>query len=193
MTDRTKLRRRSQRGSHDRSVIEAILDEALVCHVACTTPHCTIVLPTAHVRVNDRLFIHGATANGLLRALADGADACVAVTLLDALVLAKSAFHHSVNYRSVVLFGRGEVITDDATKRRALDALLDKMAPERSTRCRPPTEAELGATLVIAFPIDEASAKIRTGPPIDDAEDQALPHWAGLIPLVTTRGAPVDA
>jgi uncharacterized protein len=192
VTDRTKLHRRANRGSHDRAVIDAILDEALVCHIGFAAPS-PVVLPTTHVRLGDQLYVHGAVANHMLASVAKGLEACVTVTLLDGLVLAKSAFHHSVNYRSVVVFGRGLAVTDVAEKRRALDALIDKLHTGRSQACRAPTDAELGATLVIAFSISEASAKIRVGPPIDDEEDMALPYQAGVIPLVTTRGELVPA
>ena len=192
--ERTQLRRRAQRGSHDRGVIEAILAEALICHVAFTADHGPMVLPTTHVRVGDLLYIHGSAVNAMMTNLATGIDACVAVTLLDALVLARTAFHHSVNYRSVVVFGRGRRVDDNAEKLAALAALIDKVVPERSTACRAPNAKELAATQLIALPITEASAKIRTGPPVpDDGEDATLPFWAGVIPLVTTRGTPIPA
>jgi hypothetical protein len=191
--DRTRLRRRPQRGSHDRAVIDAIIDEALVCHFACTTSHGPLVLPTTHVRVGDQLFVHGSAVSGILTTLATGVDACVAITLLDALVLARSAFHHSVNYRSVVAFGRASLVNDPVVKRDVLAALVDKVEPGRSVRCRPPDEKELAATAVVAMSLAEASAKIRTGPPIDDEEDARLPYWSGIIPLTTLRGERVPA
>jgi nitroimidazol reductase NimA-like FMN-containing flavoprotein (pyridoxamine 5'-phosphate oxidase superfamily) len=194
VTPRTTLRRRAGRGSHDRAEIDAILDEALVCHVAFVADGAPVVIPTAFVRVGDHLYLHGAVANRMLGALAAGAEASIAVTLLDGLVLARTAFHHSMNYRSVVLFGRGAVIEAPADKARVLDALLDRLAPGRSRASRPADAAELAATLVIAFPIAEASAKARRGPPLpDEGADAALPYWAGVIPLVTTRGAPIPA
>lgn len=186
-TDRSRVRRRAQRGTYDDAVIHAILDEALVCHVALPGPR---VIPTTHVRIDDALYLHGSTANHLLTTLARGAEACIAVTLLDALVLGRTAMHHSVNYRSVVLFGRGRLVTDEDEQRRALAALLDKVAPQRSRHCRPPDDRELAATQVIAFPITEASAKIRAAPPLVDDADLALPYWSGLIPLATVRGTP---
>ena len=192
--DRTRLRRKPQRGSHDRAVIDEIVDEALVCHFACVTPHGPLVLPTTHVRIGDHLFVHGSAVSGLLTMLGTGVDACVAITLLDALVLARTAFHHSVNYRSVVAFGRASVVDDPAAKRAALAALIDKIERGRSERCRPPNDKELAATSVIEMPLTTASAKIRTGPPIpDDPEDAELPYWAGIVPLVTTRGEPIAA
>jgi uncharacterized protein len=192
--DRTHLRRKPQRGSHDRAVIDAIVDEALVCHFACVTPHGPLVLPTTHVRVGDQLFVHGSAVSGILTTLATGTDACVAITLLDALVLARTAFHHSVNFRSVVVFGRASLVTDPVVKRTALDALVDKVEPGRSAQCRPPNDKELAATSVVAMSLAEASAKIRTGPPLpDDPEDVALPYWAGIIPIVTQRGERITA
>ncbi len=190
-TERTRLRRKPARGSHDRAVIDAILDEAIVCHVAFPGP---VVLPTTHVRVGDTLYLHGSAASRMLQQLASGCDVCVAVTLLDALVLARSAMHHSVNYRSVILFGRARAVEDRTEKLAALAALIDHAVPGRSAACRPPNDKELAATLVIALPIAEASAKARTGPPLpDDPEDAALPFWAGVIPLETVRRPAIPA
>jgi nitroimidazol reductase NimA-like FMN-containing flavoprotein (pyridoxamine 5'-phosphate oxidase superfamily) len=182
------------RGSHDRAVIDAILDEALVCHVGFTTERGPFVIPTLHVRIDDRLYFHGAAANHMLGSLAGGIDACVAVTLLDALVLARTAFHHSVNYRSVVMFGRAVLVEDRAAKCAALAALVDRVAPGRSAACRPPSVNELAATSVLGLEIAEASAKIRRGPPVpDEGDDAMLPYWAGVIPLEVSRGVPVPA
>lgn len=197
-TDRTRLRRKPQRGAHDRATIDAIVDEALVCHLAVGTARGPLVLPTTHVRVGDHLYVHGSAVNGIMTGHAEGDDrgfdACVAITLLDALVLARTAFHHSVNYRSVVVFGRATPVTDRGTKLAALAALIDKVEPGRSAACRPPNDKELAATSVLSLLLAEASAKIRTGPPLpDDGEDAHLPYWAGLIPLVTTRGARISA
>jgi uncharacterized protein len=190
--DRTQLHRRAQRGSHDRAVIEAIVDEALVCHVAFVADHGPVVIPTTHVRIGDQLYIHGSAINAMMTTLSAGVDACVAITLLDALVLARTAFHHSVNYRSVVVFGRAHRVTDMTEKLAAFAALIDKVDPGRSKACRPPNAKEAAATQVIAMSITEASAKIRSGPPVaDDAEDALLPYWSGVIPLVTTRGTPI--
>jgi nitroimidazol reductase NimA-like FMN-containing flavoprotein (pyridoxamine 5'-phosphate oxidase superfamily) len=191
MTDRTTLRRKPARGSHDRAVIDAILDEAIVCHVAFPGP---VVLPTTHVRVGDTLYLHGSAANHMLKTLAGGCEVCVAVTLLDALVLARAAMHHSVNYRSVVIFGRARAVEDRTEKLAALAALIDHVVPGRSAACRPPNDKELRATMVIALPVIEASAKIRSGPPLpDDEEDAALPFWAGVIPLETIRRPAIPA
>lgn len=199
-TERTRLRRKPARGSHDRAVIDAILDEAIVCHVAFpgSAVHGPgagpVVLPTTHVRVGDQLYLHGSAASHMLRTLAGCVEVCVAVTLLDGIVLARAAMHHSVNYRSVILFGRARAVEDRTEKLAALAALLDHVVPGRSAACRPPNEKELTATLVIAIPIGEASAKVRSGPPLpDDDEDAALPYWAGVIPLATVRGQPISA
>jgi len=194
VTDRTKVRRKPQRGSHERAVIDAILDEALICHVAFVTEHGPVVIPTTHVRVEDSIYIHGSAASHMLRSLGDGIAVSVCVTLLDALVLSRTAFHHSVNYRSVVMFGTAVPVDDSAQKLAALAALIDRVSPNRSAACRPPNAKELLATSVLALPITEASAKIRSGPPLaDEGEDQALPYWAGTIPLVTSRGTPLNA
>ncbi|HEX4451255.1 MAG TPA: pyridoxamine 5'-phosphate oxidase family protein [Kofleriaceae bacterium] len=193
-TDRTRLRRKPQRGSHDFAAIAAICDEALVCHIAFTSSHGPVVIPTTFVRVGDQLYVHGSAASRMLESLAEGGPACIAITLLDGLVLAKTALHHSANYRSVVAFGRGREITERADKLAALAALLDKVEPGRSTACRPPNDKELAATMVIAFPLAEASAKTRSGGPLPgDAEDEHLPYWAGTIPIVMTRGSRIDA
>jgi uncharacterized protein len=189
-TDRTRLRRKADRGRHDRDTVDAILDEALVCHVGFAVDGRTWVVPTAHVRVDDDLYLHGASGNFALRTLASGVDVCVTVTLLDGLVLARSAFHHSMNYRSVLLFGRADPVVETAEKERALLALVEHMQPGRTGDTRLPTAEELRATLVVRLPISEGSAKVRTGPPIDDPADLALDHWAGVIPLALVRGEP---
>jgi hypothetical protein len=191
VTPRTTLRRRAGRGSHDRDLIHAILDEGLVCHVGFVDGGQPFVLPTTYARVGDRILLHGSTANRMLRALAGGAPACVTVTLLDGLVLARSAFHHSMNYRSVVLLGTATAVEDRGPKRAALEAVVEHVAPGRSRASRPPSDVEVDGTLVVAFPIAEASAKVRSGPPADDAEDLLLPHWAGVLPLRLAPGEPV--
>jgi nitroimidazol reductase NimA-like FMN-containing flavoprotein (pyridoxamine 5'-phosphate oxidase superfamily) len=194
VTDRTRVRRKPGLGSHERAVIDAILDEGLVCHVAFAAGGSPVVLPTTHVRVDDAIYVHGSAASHMLRTLAGGVEVAVAVTLLDGLVLARTAFHHSVNYRSVVLFGRATLVEDPALKRRALGALVDKLVAGRSAACRPPDDAELAATKVLALPIEEASAKVRSGPPVpDEGDDAALPYWAGVVPVELVRGAPVAA
>jgi nitroimidazol reductase NimA-like FMN-containing flavoprotein (pyridoxamine 5'-phosphate oxidase superfamily) len=184
---RTTVRRKAERASYDREVVHAILDEALICHVGFESEHGPVVLPTMHARVDDTLYLHGAVGNAMLRTLAAGAPVCVTVTLLDGLVLARSAFHHSMNYRSVVVFGVPTAVEDPERKSAALEALIERIHPGRWTEARPPDDGELRQTLVVALPLDEASAKIRTGPPIDDAEDYALDVWAGVIPLETRR------
>jgi nitroimidazol reductase NimA-like FMN-containing flavoprotein (pyridoxamine 5'-phosphate oxidase superfamily) len=178
-----------ERGVYDPATIEALLDEALICHVGVVVDGAPVVLPTVHARRDRTLYLHGARANAMLRA-ADGAEVCVTATLVDGLVLARSAFHHSVNYRSVVVRGRGRAVTDPAEQRSAMEAIVEHVAPGRSAETRAPSEAELRATLTLAVPLEEASAKVRTGPPIDEPEDHALPHWAGVLPLTVVAGAP---
>ena len=182
-TDRTRIHRLPERGNYDRATIDAILDEALICHVGFVVEGRPVVIPTIHARVGDHLYFHGSPAAGMLRTLRGGLDACVTVTLLDGLVLARSAFHSSMNYRSVVVFGKAEEVSDRDEKLRVLEALVEHVCRGRSADARGPSEMELKQTLVLRVPIDEASAKIRTGPPKDDAEDYALPIWAGVLPL----------
>jgi nitroimidazol reductase NimA-like FMN-containing flavoprotein (pyridoxamine 5'-phosphate oxidase superfamily) len=189
-TPRTTFKRLAYRGTHDRAVVHAILDEALVCHVAFTHGGQPALIPTAYARQGDRLLLHGSSGNRMLRALADGGDICICVTLLDGIVFARSAFHHSVNYRSVVVYGRAHEIADLNEKREALRVIVEHVAPGRSEVIRPPTDAEVVMTKVIAVPIVEASAKVRTGPPIDDEPDYALPVWAGVLPSTLTFGTP---
>jgi len=190
-TNRTSLRRKKERGTYDRAAIDAILDEGFICHVGFSDGGSTYVIPTAYARLGDRLVMHGASANHTLRALASGVPACVTVTLLDGIVFARSAFHHSMNFRSVVLFGEGASVDAVEEKRAAVLAIVDHVAPGRSGESRPPTDAELRSTRVVSFPIAEASAKIRTGGPIDDDEDLGLPLWAGVVPLSLTAAEPV--
>jgi nitroimidazol reductase NimA-like FMN-containing flavoprotein (pyridoxamine 5'-phosphate oxidase superfamily) len=193
ITDRTQLRRKAERGSHDRAVIDAILDEALVCHVGVVVEGQPFVIPTAFARVGGLLYLHGAAANHALRAMASGAESCVTVSLLDGLVLARSAFHHSLNYRSVVIFGKGRKVDDDDEKLAAVLAIVEHLVPGRSADSRPPTAQELRATLVVALRLDEASAKIRTGDPIEDPDDLGLGYWAGVVPLGLAVGEPSPA
>lgn len=191
-TGRTTLKRLPARGEYDRDVVYRILDEAFVCHVGFVADGKPVVIPTSFGRIDDDLYIHGSAASRMLRSLAEGIDACVTVTLIDGLVLARSAFHHSINYRSVVVFGRALVVNDPEERMRALRALTDHIvSEERWKDVRPPNESELRATLVLKLPLTEVSAKIRTGPPIDDEEDYSLPIWAGVVPLTQTAGAPV--
>jgi hypothetical protein len=190
-TPRTTVRRLPDRARYDRETVHAILDEGLVCHVGFVDEGQPFVIPSAYARVDDRLVIHGSAASRMMKALAAGGPACVTVTLLDGLVLARSGFHHSMNYRSVVVLGRAAEIADPGEKRRALDAIVEHVAPGRLPSVRPPSESELRASRVVALSLDEASAKVRTGPPKDDEADYALPVWAGELPLRVEPLAPV--
>lgn len=180
-TPRTTVRRKPGRGAYDRETIEAILDEGFLCNVAVVVDGRPLVLPTAYARDGEWLYLHGARNNALLRAVLHG-EACVSVTLLDGLVLARSVLHHSMNYRSVVLFGQGEEIVEREEKFAAMRSIVEQIIPGRWEDARLPTDAEVEATLVIRVPIDECSAKVRTGPPIDDDADMQLPVWAGVLP-----------
>ena len=191
VTDRTRVRRLPKRGHYETETIHAILDEALICHVGFVVEGSPVVIPTIHWRDGDTLYLHGSAASRMLRSLRDGIDACVTVTLLDGLVLARSAFHHSMNYRSVIVFGKAREVTDAGEKLRALDALVEHVVRGPSKEARPANEKELRQTLVLAIPLSEASAKIRTGGPVDDEEDYALPVWAGVLPLTLTPGEPL--
>jgi hypothetical protein len=189
-TARTKLRRLPKRGSFGRQTVYEILDEGFVCHVGFVLEGQPFVIPTAYGRVGDTLYLHGAKASRMLKALAAGGEVCVTVTLVDGLVLARSAFHHSINYRSVVVFGRARPVEDEAEKNAALEAFTEHVMRGRWAEVRWPTPAELAATGVVALPLAEASAKVRTGPPVDDEEDYALPVWAGVLPLSVEPGEP---
>ena len=191
-TDRTKVRRLPSRGAYDRETIYAILDEALICHVGFVADGQPFVIPTIHWRDGDTLYFHGSAASRMLRTLRSGVDACVTVTLLDGLVMARSAFHHSMNYRSVVVFGNAREVAEREEKLRALERLVEHIAPGRSAEVRGPSESELRQTLVLALPLYEASAKIRTGPPVDDADDYKLPVWAGVVPLALVKGEGIE-
>jgi nitroimidazol reductase NimA-like FMN-containing flavoprotein (pyridoxamine 5'-phosphate oxidase superfamily) len=188
---RVRLRRKRERGSYDRAVIDAILDEALIAHLGIADESGQpIVIPTLHARGGDLVYCHGSVASRTLRALAAGARVCLTVSLIDGLVLARSAMHHSANYRSAVLLGTARSVEEPAEKLAALRAVVEHIVPGRWGEIRPPSENELTATAVIAIPIEEASAKVRTGAPIDDEEDYALRAWAGVIPLSIAAGAP---
>jgi nitroimidazol reductase NimA-like FMN-containing flavoprotein (pyridoxamine 5'-phosphate oxidase superfamily) len=190
-TTRTKLRRLPKRGAHDRPTIDAILDEALISHVGFVHDGRPAVIPTLHARVGDEVLIHGSAASRMLRALATGIDLCLTATLIDGLVLARSAFHHSVNYRSVVLYGTAQLVSEPEEREAALHAFTERLLPGRWDEIRWPTRKELKATTVLRLPIEEGSAKVRSGPPIDDEPDYALDVWAGVVPLTLTRGEPV--
>jgi uncharacterized protein len=188
-TTRTKLRRKASRGSHERATIETILDEALVCHVGVVDGSTPVVTPTLHVRVGSTIYLHGSAASRTLRG-ARGAEICLTATLVDALVLARAVMHHSANYRSAMVFGVGELVEDEGEKLRALEALVEKLVPGRWADARQPTAKELRATAVLRLPLEEASAKIRSGPPLDDEEDMGLPVWAGVVGLRTVAARP---
>ena len=191
LTKRSTLKRLPKRGVYERESVYQILDEGLICHVGFAVEGQPFVIPTGYARSGDTLYIHGSQASRMLRALKGGIDVCVTVTLLDGMVMARSAFHHSMNYRSVVVFGKAVAVEDGTEKLEALRALTEHLAPGRWDEVRQPTEGEMRATLVLALPLEEASAKVRTGPPSDDEEDYALPVWAGVVPLSVSAGAPV--
>ncbi|MFN0087238.1 MAG: pyridoxamine 5'-phosphate oxidase family protein [Blastocatellia bacterium] len=190
-TAKTTLKRLPQRGSFDRETVYRILDEAFVCHVGFSVDGQPFVIPTAYGRVGDTLYIHGSAASRMMRSLSGGIPVCVTVTLVDGLVLARSAFHHSINYRSVVIFGTATLVEEEAGKHAALRAFTDHIIPGRWEEVREPNAQELKATTVLSLPLTEVSAKIRTGEPKDDEEDMAIPVWAGELPLLTRTGAPI--
>jgi nitroimidazol reductase NimA-like FMN-containing flavoprotein (pyridoxamine 5'-phosphate oxidase superfamily) len=179
---RIRITREPQRGRYDRETIDAILDEALLCHLGFAVDGQPYVIPTLHARVGDIVYVHGSAASRMLKQLAGGARVCLTVTLFDGLVLARSVFNHSVNYRSVVVFGTATLIEGDE-KREALRALTEQLAPGRWDEARQPTAKELKATWILSLPLDEASAKVRTGPEEDEPEDERLPVWAGVVPV----------
>ncbi|HVN85164.1 MAG TPA: pyridoxamine 5'-phosphate oxidase family protein [Candidatus Binatia bacterium] len=190
-TARTRLHRRSERGRYDRATLYAILDEGLVCHVGFVSDHQPYVIPTTYARRGDDLYIHGSAASRMLRTLADEIPVCATVTLLDGLVLARSAFHHSMNYRSAMVLGAATAVLDPNERLAALEAIVDHVLKARWSQVRPPSPQELKATAVLRLPLNEASAKIRSGPPLDDEDDLAVPCWAGEIPLRLVAGSPV--
>lgn len=190
-TPRSTVKRIADRGVYDRSAIYRILDEALLCHVGFIDDGQPYVLPTIHARIDDALYLHGSQASRMLSALAGGAPACVTVTLLDGIVVARSAFHSSMNYRSVVVLGSFREVTDTGEKSAAFEAIVRQVIPGRWDDVRRPTENESNATGVLVIPLNETSAKVRTGPPSDDDADYALPHWAGVIPMELTPGTPI--
>jgi nitroimidazol reductase NimA-like FMN-containing flavoprotein (pyridoxamine 5'-phosphate oxidase superfamily) len=190
-SERSRVRRIPARASYDREVVDRILDEGLVAHVGVVTDEQPFVIPMVYARQGDQLLLHGAPASRLLKQGSAGTPMCATVTLLDGLVLARSAFHHSLNYRSVVVLGRAHLVVDEATKLAALTAFLEHIAPGRSRESRPPNAKELAGTTVIALPIEEVSAKSRSGDPVEDEEDLALPHWAGQLPLTMVAGTAI--
>jgi nitroimidazol reductase NimA-like FMN-containing flavoprotein (pyridoxamine 5'-phosphate oxidase superfamily) len=190
-SERVRVRRKRERASYDRAVIDAILDEALIAHLGIVDDEGQpFVIPTLHARKGDVVYCHGSSASRTLRALAAGARVCLTVSLIDGLVLARAAMHHSANYRSAMVIGGATLVEDPQEKRVALEAVVEHIVPGRVADVRAPTENELKATSVLALRIDEASAKVRSGGPTDDEEDYALPTWAGVIPLITSAGAP---
>ena len=189
-TSQTRLKRLPKRGHHDQETIHAILDEAMVCHLGFVLDEQPCVIPTLLIREANSVFIHGSRVSRMLKHLASGASACLTVTLLDGLVLARSGFHHSANYRSVVIYGNG-VAVDGDRKREILDRFVESLVPGRLEDIRTATRKEINATTVIEFPLDEVSAKIRSGPPVDDDEDYDLPVWAGELPMELRPGPPI--
>jgi nitroimidazol reductase NimA-like FMN-containing flavoprotein (pyridoxamine 5'-phosphate oxidase superfamily) len=190
-TRRTIVRRLPKRGSYDRTTIDAILDEALICHLGFVHDGQPYVIPTGFARDGDTIFVHGSPASRMLRTLSTGVPVCLTVTLLDGMVVARSAFHSSMNYRSVVILGTATPVTERDRKLDAMHTLVDTLIPERWGDLRPITEKELRATLILEIPLREASAKVRTGGPNDDEDDYALPIWAGVIPFALTASPPV--
>jgi nitroimidazol reductase NimA-like FMN-containing flavoprotein (pyridoxamine 5'-phosphate oxidase superfamily) len=189
--DRVRVRRAPHKGRYDRASIDAILDRGLVAHLAFVDGDQPCCIPMLYARVDDRILVHGSSASRAMRTLAGGAAACLTVTTVHGLVLARSAFEHSANYESAVVFGRFEVVEDPAERLAAFEAFTEKVLPGRWSEVRPPNRKELKATILLALAIDEASAKVRTGPPNDDdSEDAALETWAGVVPIVTAFGSP---
>src|SRR5688572_9093572 len=190
-TERTRVKRLPNRGAYDRETIYAILDAGFICHVGYVMDGQPYVIPTGYARIGDDLYIHGSSASRMLRNLSQGVDVCVTVTLVDGLVLARSAFHHSVNYRSVVILGKAVLVKDPDEKGKALEAFTEHVIPGRWPEIRWPNDLELKATSVLKLPVDEASAKVRTGGPKDDDEDYEMNVWAGVVPIGTKVGDPI--
>lgn len=190
--EKNSIKRLPKRGYYDRETIYRILDEALICHVGFVEAGQPYVIPINFARLGDTIVLHGAKASRLLKHVADGNPVCVEATIVDGLVLARSVFHHSVNYRSVVLFGRGRLVTHEQEKLAALEAVTEHLVPGRWKEARLPSQKELNATSVVSLRIEDASAKVRIGPPVDDEEDYALPVWAGVLPLCLSAESPVQ-
>ena len=190
-TERTQVKRLPKRGHYDRETVHKILDEAFVCHVGFVVDGQPYVIPTNFGRVGDTVYLHGSAASRMLRTLSGGIPVCVTVTLVDGLVLARSAFHHSVNYRSVVILGTAKLVEDPTEKMEALRLFTEHIMKGRWNEIRWPNEQELKGTTVLALPLEEVSAKVRVGGPVDDEEDYSLPVWAGVLPLSQTKGAPI--
>ena len=190
-TQRTKVRRLSKRAVYDKERVHAILDEGFICHVGFAQAGQPFVIPTLYARSGETLYMHGSGASRMLKTLAEGVEVCVTVTLVDGFVLARSAFHHSMNYRSVTVFGRARRVTGMAERLEALRLITDHIVPQRWDEVRGPNELEMKQTLVLALPLEDVAAKIRVGPPVDDEEDYALPIWAGVVPIHTQLGTPL--
>jgi nitroimidazol reductase NimA-like FMN-containing flavoprotein (pyridoxamine 5'-phosphate oxidase superfamily) len=190
-TQRTKVRRLSKRAVYDKAQVHAILDEGFLCHVGFTRDSQPIVIPTLYARLGETLYLHGSGASRMLQTLAEGVEVCLTVTLVDGYVLARSAFHHSMNYRSVTVLGRARLVTELAERMTALRVITDHIVPGRWDEVRGPNELEMKQTVVLALPLEEVAAKVRMGPPVDDEEDYALPVWAGVVPIHTQLGEPV--
>jgi nitroimidazol reductase NimA-like FMN-containing flavoprotein (pyridoxamine 5'-phosphate oxidase superfamily) len=191
-TPRTRVVREAQRGVYDRETVYRILDEGFLCHVGFVVDGQPFVIPTSYGRKEDSLYIHGSAASRMLRQLKESVPVCLTVTLLDGLVLARSVFNHSMNYRSVVVLGKATLVDDSQEKLAALHAISEHIIPGRWAEVRQPNERELKQTSVLRLPIEEFSAKIRTGPPIDDEEDYSFPTWAGVVPLEMIAGVPIN-
>jgi nitroimidazol reductase NimA-like FMN-containing flavoprotein (pyridoxamine 5'-phosphate oxidase superfamily) len=189
-SDRVRLRRKRERASYERDQIDAILDEGLIAHLGIVEDGQPIVIPTLHARDGDVVYCHGSSASRTLRALADGAAACLTVSLIDGLVLARSAMHHSANYRSAIVLGSARLVEDRAERMHGFEQIVERIVPGRWPEVRAPSENELKATTLLALPLEESSAKVRTGPPLDEEEDYALSAWAGVIPLSLQAGQP---
>ncbi len=189
-TERTQVKRLPKRAVYDQAQVHAILDEGFICHLGFVADGQPYVIPTGYARSGEQLYVHGSAASRMLRTLGEGARVCVTVTLVDGLVLARSAFHHSMNYRSVVVLGQARVVTDADEKMEALKHFTNHIVPGRWDEVRHPTAPEMKSTTVLALPLDEVSAKVRTGGPIDDEEDYALPVWAGVLPIRPRYGEP---
>ncbi|WP_430474546.1 pyridoxamine 5'-phosphate oxidase family protein [Thalassospira lucentensis] len=188
----TKIVRGPKRASYDRKLVHGIIDDALICHVGTVVNGRPAMIPTAHWRVGERIYIHGASKNRILAAIAEGAEACLCITHLDGLVMARSAFHHSANYRSVVIYGKGELVSDEDGKMEHSRLFVEKLEPGRWETIREPNKQELKATMFLGFDLKEVSAKVRTGDPVDDDEDYDWDVWAGVLPCAPQWGTPID-
>jgi len=192
ITERTKMKRGHKRATYDQDIVHTVLDESYLCHVGVKMGDKPMVQPTFFWREGEKIFIHGSSKNGLFKSLLQGEEACITVTILDGLVMARSSFHHSANYRSVMVFAKATLIEGDEEKLRLLDLMMMKFTADRFDDIRPPNDQELKATSVLSFDLSEVSAKVRTGPPVDDDEDYALPVWAGVIPMKLERQPPIN-